>query len=84
MNLACNNSKDDVAYKIVLQQLSSKGKTLEDMNKYMMKNQRIKSVIEKNIEHKRQQVLSKFERDYKRGGSKDFVNKVFKCMTSHH
>lgn len=80
MGLIQNNSKDEVAFNLVLLQLSSEGKTFEEMNKYMIKNQRMKRVIEKNFETKCQQVQNKFERDYIKGGNKDRIKNIFNSI----
>lgn len=77
MGLSKNNSKDEVAFNLVILQLSSKGKTYGEMEKKMMKEKRLKSVIEKSILNKKEQITGRFELDYRLKDKKEYLKQLF-------
>ena len=77
MGLSQNNSKDEAAFNLVLLQLSSQGKTYEEMQKKITKEERLRSVIEKSIEAKKQQIMGKFKLGYQFKDKKEFLRKLF-------
>ena len=73
-----NHSFDDPAFKLLLLRLSSQGQFVENMQRELLRKQRFKSILEKNLEKEKRKIANNFEINYKHGGEKDFIRKIFK------
>ncbi|CAI2377787.1 unnamed protein product [Moneuplotes crassus] len=61
INLSINNSKDSAAFNLVCLQLSSEGKTYEEMQKKMIKQQRLNKILQRSIQKKQEMIESRYK-----------------------
>lgn len=73
-----NQTKDEHAYQMLLLKLSSDGQTIDDLQRDIVKKERLRTVLDAKISKERDRLAKQFEYLYAHGGEKDFVQKVFK------